>query len=349
MTGGRARPLAFGVVLLPGRAEDLRRWARVAENGGFDLIGLGDSQMVAREVFASLAVLATVTERARVGPTVTNLKTRHVAVTASAIATIDEISGGRAFLGLGSGDSALRSLGLRSSSVGEMEDGVRIISELTAGGSADFASSPGALGWARRRVPILLTAEGPRMLELAGEVADGVILGGGVDTGSLRRMTAAVAAGRERAGRRHRDVETWSFVKLGLGATRDEALEPIKNSLAAAANHAFRGGFEGKDVLVELVPAIRALRAAYAYADHDQHGGANDALTDRFGLTDWLAGRFAVAGTATDCIDQLRRIADTGVDGVLITALLDDPVPFLEEFSSTVLGPYRALEADLDG
>lgn len=339
--------LNFGLVLLPSAPARLTVSARVAEAASFDLIGLGDSQIVAREVYSSLAAVAMATERVRLGPTVTNLETRHPAITAGAIATIDELSGGRAFLGLGSGDSSVYSLGSRATSVARLRDGTVALRKLISGERAEWDGNEIHLRWAgRSTLPVWISAEGPRTLRAAGELADGVIIGGGVDDESLHAAMSAVHAGASERGRSRSDLEVWSFVKLGLGPTRKEALRPLKVSLAAGANHAFRHGFEGKNVPAQLIPRIEALRSAYAYRDHDQHDGSNVDLVDRFGLTDWLADRFAVAGTAEDCIRGLERIAASGVDGVLITALLEDPDSFIEEFGRTVLEPFRARERE---
>src|SRR5512139_2931545 len=106
MTGAR-----FGIVLLP---ESLVGWGslcRDVEEHGFDLLGIADSQSVFRELYVALTVAALNTSRIRLGPLVTNPLTRHPVVTASAISSVDELSGGRALLGLGSGDSAIYTIG----------------------------------------------------------------------------------------------------------------------------------------------------------------------------------------------------------------------------------------------
>ena len=330
--------LQVGVVVLPTHAKELSHTARVAEHHGFDLIGLGDSQSVARELYASLSVVAQATSRIRLGPTVTNLQTRHPAVTASAIATVDEVSEGRAFLGLGSGDSSVYSLGLGATPLRRLREGIVCVRALLSGEPCEWDGAECQVHWLRRSVPILLT------LRAAGELADGVILGGGIDQSSVATAMRNIEAGLERSGRSRADLEVWSFAKVGLAATREEALGPIKVSLAAAANHTFRHGFADKDVAVELIPRIEALREAYAYRDHDQPDGRNDALTDRFGLTDWLTDRFAVAGSPEDCIATLDRLAASGVDGVLVAALFEDAAGFIEEFGRTVLRPFRERE-----
>ena len=95
--------MKYGVTLLPTSYADFRRHVRLAESVGFDYIGVADSQSLFRELFVSLTVAALDTERVQLGPSVTNPLTRHPAVMASAIASLHELSGGRAFLGIGTG------------------------------------------------------------------------------------------------------------------------------------------------------------------------------------------------------------------------------------------------------
>src|SRR5437763_15449220 len=97
----------FGIVFLPESLHGFGDLCREAEECGFDLLGVADSQSVFRELYVALTLAARETSRIRLGPVVTNPLTRHLVVTASAISSVDEISGGRAMLGLGSGDSAI--------------------------------------------------------------------------------------------------------------------------------------------------------------------------------------------------------------------------------------------------
>ena len=106
MPAGASR-VRFGLILLPEILSEFGATCREAEDAGFELLGVGDSQSVFREAYVSLTVAALATRRARLGPLVSNPVTRHPVVTASAISSLDEVSDGRAVLGLGSGDSAL--------------------------------------------------------------------------------------------------------------------------------------------------------------------------------------------------------------------------------------------------
>jgi 5,10-methylenetetrahydromethanopterin reductase len=314
---------------------DFVELVRLADRSGYALIGVSDS--IFRDTYVSLSLVALETERALIGPMVTNPVTRHPSVTANAISSVDELSAGRAFLGIGSGDSAVRSLQQRPSTVARLEQCVRALGSLTDGRQAELDGVVLQHAWAHRRVPVLVTAEGPRTLEMAGRVADGVVMHTGTDPAILTESLQAVHRGAREAGRDPADVEVWVFVKLGIADTREQAVEAIKMSLAASVNHAFRQSLEGKHVPDEHVPAIRELIRRYRTAAHVKADGANHSLTDELGLTDYLADRFGVVGTPQECLGRIRTLESAGVHGVVFGAFGRDPLGLVRRFGEEVL------------
>ena len=328
----------FGIVLLP---ETLTGWGdlcREVEDAGFERLGVADSQSVFREMYVALTVAALHTRRVRLGPLVTNPLTRHLVVTASAIASVDELSGGRAVLGLGSGDSAIYTLGAPPATVAGLEDAIVTLGRLTGGERIDRGGRPWHVHRATRRVPIYLAAEGPRTLELAGRVADGVICGLGLTPEVIALSLAAIERGARAAGRTLDDIDVWWFAKTRLADSRAAAIEPIKMALAASANHAFRFTLEGKGVPPDLHEKIRALQREYNAHHHEIAGAANASLPDRFDLTEFLADRFAVAGTPADCVAQLRRAMGAGARQFMITGFVPDPGAFMRRWMKEVAG-----------
>src|SRR5215510_10013479 len=123
----------FGVVLLPESLAEFGALCREAEDQGFDWLGVADSQSVFRELYVALTLAALNTSRIRLGSLVTNPLTRHLVVTASAISSVDELSGGRAMLGIGSGDSALYTIGAPPATVAGLQDAVTTVGRLKIG------------------------------------------------------------------------------------------------------------------------------------------------------------------------------------------------------------------------
>lgn len=336
------RTFSVGVLLLPSAPRELAQTGQAAEEAGFDIIALADSQSIARELWSSLAILGGGTTRVRLGPAVSNLVTRHPAVSVSGICTIDELTNGRAFLGLGTGDSAVYNLGSQAIPLAQLESGVRACRNLMAGETASWQGSQMHVQWASRRVPLFISAEGPRTLAKAGAICDGVIIGSGVDDTTLTKSLDLVRAGAAEADRSDDDIEKWALAKCALADSRTEAIDISKMALAASANHAFRYGVDDKNVPDEFVAAIREVQRHYSYPDHERTvGSANAVLTDRYGLTDWLAHRFGVIGDPDDCRTRLLDIARSGVDGVLLTAFTEDATAFVRRFGTDVLDPFR--------
>lgn len=336
--------MEFGIFFPPEAPGVLEADARLAEEEGFDLVGLGDSQSIWRDVYASLATVARATDDVRIGPAVTNPVTRHPAVTANSICTIDELAGGRTILGMGSGDSSVQTIGERPARLADLEEHVSIHQSLTRGRPAEYDGETIRIEWVEDtnpspNVPVFLGAEGPKTLELAGRIADGVFIGTGLFPELIEESVERVTAGAEAAGRDPDEIETWVLAKANVNETTAAAIDEIKMALAASANHAFRFTLEGKRVPDEYREPIRQLQAEYVPHEHEELGQTrNRELVEELGLTEYLSDRFAVAGTPADCREKLAEIDSISeIDGVLLTAYTEDRERFLTTFGREVL------------
>jgi 5,10-methylenetetrahydromethanopterin reductase len=323
----------WGMLLLPEDLSTFGDLCSAAEEAGFGFLGVGDSQSVFGDVYVALAVAAQRTRHLRLGPMVTNPVSRHLVVTASAISSVDQLSGGRAVLGVGSGDSALYTVGAPPATLAGLEDAVVTLRSLLEGRVVERA--PGQtwqVAKARRAVPLYLSAEGPRTLHLAGRVADGVVVGLGLTPEVIEMSLAHLAAGAAEAGRRVEDLDVWWLVKANLGS-----IEDIKMALAASANHAFRFRRDGKALPRELWEKIEGLQAGYRAQHHEVREGSNAALTDRFGLTGYLAERFALWGEPDDVVRRVERARAAGAHQFLLTGFVRDPHRFIERWGAEVM------------
>src|ERR1051325_11255302 len=181
--------------------------ARGSDLAGIDGIFFADSQLNSLDPFQVLSLIATQTTRLRLGTAVSNMVYRDPSVLANSIATLNEISNGRAVLGLGTGDGPVYSLGRQATKLADFERGLKTIHDLLAG--KDIAVPRGkerAEGKVKLRVgrlaaPLYISAEGPRTLRVAGRAADGVILGSGFDVKVLTRGRERIDEGAHEAGR----------------------------------------------------------------------------------------------------------------------------------------------------
>src|SRR5437016_10636998 len=169
--------LSFGVCFMAdppvSRVVEL---TKLAEDLGFDHAWIWDSHVLWEEVYPIFALQAAATSRIRLGPCVTNPATRDPTVTARALATLNEISGGRMVMGIGRGDSARRVLGQKPVSVEQLEADCRLIRDLAAGREVSYDGVKIRLKWAEHELPIWIAGYGPKALRAAGRVADGVII-----------------------------------------------------------------------------------------------------------------------------------------------------------------------------
>jgi 5,10-methylenetetrahydromethanopterin reductase len=330
--------MKFGVSLVPHDLKETAASARLAEDLGFDYIGIPDSQSLWRELYLSLSVVADATSKVGIGPTVTNALTRHPAVAASAIATLNEMSGGRAYFGIGSGDSAILNLGLRPARLKEMQEYIEAMRAILSGQSYEYKGREIHVQWSENPVPIIMSAEGPKILALAGGIADAVIVHSGLSKEVLVETIAKIREGERAAGRPEGSAKVWAFAKCNVADRREDAIDEIKMALAASGHHAFRFTLEGKNVPEHLQEAIMALQGEYVPSEHEQLGDTrNAAISDELGLTEFLADRFAVVGTPEDCLAKVRTIEEAGVDNLLILAISSDSNNIIRRFGEEVI------------
>lgn len=302
--------------------------ARLAEEVGFDWVGIADSQSLFRELFVTLTAVAQATERVMIGPAVTNPLTRHPAVMASAIASIHELSGGRAMLGIATGDSAIYNINERPRGLKGMREYILAVRDLLSGRPTEYGGRDIHTRWiagqADNPVPIYIAAEGPKTLELAGEIADGVICGMGLSPDVARLTLDHLAIGAERGGRSLDDLDIWALARVNVGADRDALINEIRMELASMAHHAFRFTLEGKLVPPELADAIRKVQQGYQPAHHEDLGESpNAGLMDDPELLAYMTDRFAVVGTAEDCARRIQEIRASGFHQLLFTGFVD--------------------------
>jgi 5,10-methylenetetrahydromethanopterin reductase len=190
-------------------------------------------------------------------------------------------------------------------------------------------------------VPIFLAASGPRTLRVAGQIADGVVIRTGIAPAIIRDSIAQVRAGALAAGRDPAAIDMWWWPDVNVADSYREAVGEITMSLAAAGNHLSRFTTEGKHVPPDLLPRVRLLGERYTYVDHVAPGSANCRLIEELGLVDYLADRFAVAGTPADCIAKLERAVEAGAQQFWMSVHFDDKHRFLRDWASRVMPAFR--------
>jgi 5,10-methylenetetrahydromethanopterin reductase len=244
-------------------------------------------------------------------------------------------------LAIGSGDSAAFNLGLRPASLAELSEYALTIRALLKSGSAMYHGKKARLTWARKSVPIYLAASGPKTLHLAGQIADGVVIRTGITPEIIRHSIAQVHAGAQEAGRNPTDIDMWWWPDVNIAETYREAVAEITMSLAAAGNHLSRFTTEGKHIPPDLLPKIKLLGERYTFEDHVLVGSANCRLIEELGLVDFLAERFAIVGTAADCIRKLESAIEVGARQIWMSIHFEDKHRLLRDWASKVMSAFR--------
>ena len=302
--------LEYGLGLPPtAPVAELLDLAVEAERLGYRWLWVNDERLE-RDPFTVLAAMAERTEQVRLGPGVTNPYSRHPALVASAMATLDELSGGRAVLGLGAGGTNHRALAIeRTAPVSALREAIGLVRALWAGESAtvegrvvraceaqlDF-DAPHA------RLPVYVGARGPRVLQLAGELADGVIVGNVATPRGWAYAIERIEAGAACAGRRLADLRLTAWLYTCVDDDQERALDAIRPMAATSL-------VTSRPVLADL-----GIEMPAGFASAMEAGGwslARDVVTEAGGLLPAeLVRRFGLAGTPDTCRAALRELLD---------------------------------------
>jgi alkanesulfonate monooxygenase SsuD/methylene tetrahydromethanopterin reductase-like flavin-dependent oxidoreductase (luciferase family) len=177
---------------------------------------------------------------------------------------------------------------------------------------------------------------------MAGAEADAVLVHTGLTSDVLRDSVARIREGERAAGKREGSTEVWAFAKCSIAGRREQAIGEIKTALAGSAHTAFRYTLEGKHVPEEFREPISTLYREYVPAQHGQLGQKRNAtLSDELGLTDYLADRFAVAGTPAQCREKTRAIQQAGVEVLFVTSYGAQQEETIRRFGREVIAHFR--------
>ena len=335
------KPIRFGVNFLPNHAMEALDWVRVAEECGFEIAGIADSQSLYRDVYVVEGLVAANTRTIRFGSRVINPMTRHPAVAASAAATIEELAPGRTMIGIGTGDSSVDNIGVRPANHAELGAYVKTIRDLLQTGNSIYNGAPCKLTWFRGRIPIYLAASGPKTLQLAGEIADGVVINTGLMPEIVRDSIEQLKIGCARAGRSIDDVDMWWLPLTNVGSDRAKAVDEIAMTLASAGSHLSRFTVAGKHIPEHLMDKVKMLGERYNSAQHDKPDSTNRELIKELGLLDYLAERFSIAGTPKDCIRKLEAAISAGARQFWMSIHFDDKARFMREWAREIMPAFR--------
>ena len=291
--------MKFGIEFVPQiPLDELVRLVKIAEDVGFEYAWITDHYNN-KNVYETLALIAANTETIKMGPGVTNPYVRSPAISASAIATIDEISNGRATFGIGPGDKAtFDALGIAwEKPVSTIKAAIADINTLLAGEKTEAGAALGGAKKVQDAIPIYMGAQGPKMLETAGEIADGVL----INASNPKDYEAAMPMIKKGIGDQAKDFDVAAYTATSIGTDSEAAKNAAKIVVAFIAagspppvieRHGLPDGFNTQmgDFLAK-----------------GDFGGAIGAVTDE------ALDAFSVCGTPDEFIPKIEGLAEMGV------------------------------------
>ena len=291
--------MKFGIEFVPQiPLDELVRLVKLAEDVGFEYAWITDHYNN-KNVYETLALIAANTETIKMGPGVTNPYVRSPAISASAIATIDEISNGRATFGIGPGDKAtFDALGIAwEKPVSTIKAAIADINTLLAGEKTEAGAALGGAKKVQDAIPIYMGAQGPKMLETAGEIADGVL----INASNPKDYEAAMPMIKKGIGDQAKDFDVAAYTATSIGTDSEAAKNAAKIVVAFIAagspppvieRHGLPEGFNTQ---------------MGEFLAQGNFGGAIGAVTEE------ALDAFSVCGTPDEFIPKIEALADMGV------------------------------------
>lgn len=328
--------MEFGITIKPDiSVERIVSLTRRAENAGFTYGWIFDSHVLWKEPFPLLTLMAANTKKMHLGTCVTNPATRDLTVTASLFATLNLISGGRMELGIGRGDSSRRVMGKKPVSWSQLEHAVKEFRDLTSAKEVEHDGQPTRLAWAQIPPRVWIAGYGPKVLHMAGRVADGIILQF-ADPALIEWCMSFVKEGARAAGRDASKIEVMAAAPVWVSDDLAVARERVRWFPALVSNHVMDLIRQYKPE--ELPPALTSYvedRGHYDYQHHCEVGSDNAEF-----VSDEVIDRFCLVGPAEAHRKKLRELERAGVTQFNIYLMCGDEEQTLEIYPRAVLPEF---------
>ena len=299
------------------------------ENLGYEDLFIAD-QALRKNIYAWATLAATRTNKIGIGPSVTNAYTRNPGLTASSIATLDELSNGRAKLGFGAGGHGIDKFGYdQSQLIGTMRDAINAIQRLTSGEIVTATRDEFSLHEAqlefkpiRKKIPIYVGGRGPQLLSLAGAVADGAFLGGGLLSPSgIEYAQERISIGANSTDRDPNDIDLRYLAFASVSQNKEKSLNAAAWFIS---------------MLTKRHASITALKAAGAEDSHIQkikELGDIDSISSsvlRNSISPELMNLYTIAGTPEDCQTRVGELVDMGIKHLTLVPFSNEEKNILE-------------------
>jgi 5,10-methylenetetrahydromethanopterin reductase len=322
--------LIFGVGLYgTDNAQEAVKLAQIADELGYRRFWIGDSHMIWRELYVLAGAIAMATKKIAIGPGVTHPAVRHITVTASAIATLHELTEGRAFLGFGVGATGPGNIGMKPVTVKELEECIEVLKQLFRGGTVKLAGRDVRCLFPCGEVPIYIGTRAPQVMKMACRLANGFIHAGSIE--SLKDLVNRIRGYAAEAGRNPGEVQFISRLPCAIDNDASRARQQVKGVIARTALTQLGRLYNRGELHDENDrKAVERMRQHYDTYRHMQ--SAHDHLVRE----EWV-DRFAIAGTPDQVRIKVKEIIAAGVDELTIIPCGPSRQNVLEAFARHVM------------
>lgn len=330
--------MKFGFTLKPDLSiEYLLNLTRQAEAGGFQYGWIFDSHILWKEPYPLLTLMASNSRNLRLGTCVTNPAVRDITVTASLFATLNVISGGRMQLGIGRGDSSRRVLGKKPVTWSELENAVKIFRDLTSGREIEYDGQSTRIAWADGPPPVWIAGYGPKVLQMAGRIADGIILQF-ADPDLISWCVGFVREGTRAAGRDFKKIEIMAAAPSWVTNDVELARDRVRWFPALVSNHVVDliNRYKPEELPASLTSYVHN-RPGYDYRHHCEVDSDNKGF-----VTDDVVDRFCLLGPAKAQVAKLKTLAAAGVTQFNLYLMSGEEEEQLGLFQREVMAEFQA-------
>ena len=311
--------MKFGIAIGGAPPQEFVKLAKNAEKHGFNSLWVAD--MSARDVYVTLTTLALNTQKVFLGTSVTNPYSRHPFHIAQAMASINELSNDRAIIGIGCGSkkNLLAPLSInRSLPVETVKESVIIIKQLLKGEKVNYIGKTISINNLKldispiQDIPIFIGARGSRMLKVAGEVADGVIISSLTTPSALKYSLDSVKLGAKEVNRKYSDIPIYIFVRICVSEDSYKAKQSIRKFVP------YRIWDDAWSTLKKIgynYHTVSEIKKEYEAGNFEVASSL---------VTDQMIEDFGIYGTVDECIEKIKKMEKVGVQGLIIVPVPSD-------------------------
>ena len=332
------------------KMDEIGDHAKVAEESGFSFLTLVDVQNMCRDVYAMMAIAALNTDHIWIGQGVTVPFTRHPPVTANATATIDELSGGRVFLGIGAGGVALRVMDMGPLPAQRFRDEVEFIKRFMAGEEVEWDGVKMHSQWSSKPVPVYMSASGPKSLQLAGELADGIVFPSNANPTVVKWRMEQIERGALKVGRDPSEIDVWARGVIYVTDSQEKAHREVAGYAVNAARGLY-SQLKKKDLNPEFTDLRNRLEKEHpglldecgrVHKEWDEYQIERVDTPSSKKITQRITNETQLCGTPEEICDKIYNLGKLGINTIgTVTYSIFDKKGMMREIGEKIMPSFN--------